>query len=161
MDTEQRPIAIQDTYGARFRHCWGCGADNEDGLHIKSYPSKDGNECVCHVTPPGQYTGGVPDKMFGGMIATVFDCHGTASAAWFAHNAKGLKLTEDTVIVRYVTAHLEIDFLKPVPMNTELKVTSSVEEIGERKVIVAMEMEAENIVRAKAKMVAVRVKDDI
>lgn len=37
-----KKIAIQDTYGDRFKHCWGCGSDNESGLHLKSYPSEDG-----------------------------------------------------------------------------------------------------------------------
>ncbi len=152
-------IAIQDTYGEKFQHCWGCGPKNEDGMHLKSYPTEDGSKCVCNVMPPEQYTGGVPDNLFGGMIAVIFDCHGTASAAWFFHRNKGLKLTEDTVIDRFITARLEIDFKKPVPMNKEITVTSIAEEIGERKVIVSMTMESDGIIRAEAKMVAVKVKE--
>lgn len=161
MTTEKKKIAIQETYGERFQHCWGCGPKNEEGLHLKSYPSEEGNKCVCKFMPSDQYTGGVPANLFGGMIAMMFDCHGTASAAWFAHKNKGLELTEDTVIDRFITARLEIDFKKPVPMNEEITVTSQVEEIGERKVIINMEMEAGEIVRAKARMVAVGVKDNM
>lgn len=156
-----RKIAIQDTYGDRFQHCWGCGPKNEQGLHLKSYPSDDGNKCICRFKPDSRYTGGVPANLFGGMIAVLFDCHGTASAAWFFHNHKGLKLTEDTVIGRFITARLEIDFKKPLSMNEEIRVISVLEEIGERKVIVNMEMEAGGLVRAKARMVAVGVKDDM
>lgn len=159
--TENKKIAIQDTYGERFKHCWGCGSKNDTGLHLKSYPSEDGNKCVCNVKPDDKYTGGVPNNLFGGMIAIIFDCHGTASAAWFSHNNKGLKLTEDTIIGRFITARLEIDFKKPLPIDEEITVTSTVEEIGERKVIVNMEMEAGRTVRAKARMVAVGVKDDM
>ncbi len=154
-------IAIQDTYGERFQHCWGCGPKNEDGMHIKSYPEGDGSECICHVTPPKEYTGGVPDNLFGGMIAVIFDCHGTASAAWFNHREKGLELTKDTVIERFITARLEIDFKKPVPMDNEVTVTAKLEEITEKKAIVLMEMEADGIIRAKARMVAVKVKDNM
>ncbi len=154
-------IAIQDTYCDRFRHCWGCGSENEDGMHLKSYPGEDGETCVCRVTPGKQFTGGVPDNLFGGMIAMIFDCHGTASAAWFMHKSKGLILTEDTVIRRFITARLEVDFKKPTPIDTEITVTSRLEEIGERKVIVKMEMEADGIIRAIARMVAVGVKDDM
>ena len=154
-------IAIQDTYGNRFQHCWGCGPQNEDGMHLKSYPSEDGEVCICRITPNKQFTGGVPDNLFGGMIAMIFDCHGTASAAWFAHNSKGLELTEDTVIGRFITARLEVDFKKPTPMDTEITVVSNLEEIGERKVIVNMEMKADGVIRAKARMVAVEVKDDM
>ncbi|MBQ2619287.1 MAG: thioesterase, partial [Oscillospiraceae bacterium] len=56
---------------------------------------------------------------------------------------------------------LEIDFKKPTPMDQEITVTARAEEIGARKVIVNMELEAGGIVRAKARMVAVGVKDDM
>lgn len=155
----EQEISIQDTYGQRFQNCFGCGSQNEAGLHIKSFPSKDGSECLCRFTPKQQYTGGVPANLYGGLIAMLFDCHGTASAAWFNHHQNGLTLETTTVITRYITGRLEIDFLSPVPMGTEITVTSIAEELGEKKVIVAMVMEADGKVRAKAKMIAVRVKD--
>lgn len=161
MTTKKKKIAIQDTYGERYQHCWGCGSKNEEGLHLKTYPNEDGDKCVCKFTPDDKYTGGVPANLFGGMIAVIFDCHGTASAAWFAHNNKGLELTEDTVIVRFVTAKLDLNFKKPLPMNEEITVTSTVEEIGERKVILNMEMEAGGFICSEARMVAVSVKDDM
>lgn len=159
--TTEKKIAVQDTYGERFRHCWGCGANNEAGLHLKTYPNEEGDKCIAIITPEDIYTGGVPNNLFGGMIAVLFDCHGTASAAWFAHKNKGLDLTEDTVIGRFITARLEVDFRKPLPINEEITITSSVEEIGERKVIVNMEMEAAGVVRAQARIIAVGVKDDM
>lgn len=155
----EKKIAIQETYGKRFQHCWGCGVKNDQGLHLKSYPSQDGNTCICHIVPEEMYTGGIPANLFGGMIAMIFDCHGTASAAWFAHKNKGLELTEDTIIGRFITARLEIDFKAPTPMGKELTIRSSLEELTERKVIVNMVMEAEGETRAKAKMIAVGVKD--
>ncbi len=97
-------IAIQDTYGDRFQYCWGCGAQNESGLNLKSYPSKDGKEVITKVKPGSVYTGGVPNNLFGGMIAMIFDCHGTASAAFLKHQARGLELTKETVIERFITA---------------------------------------------------------
>ena len=149
-------IAIQDKYEEKYQHCWGCGAKNETGLHLKSYPYGDGTECICRVTVPARYTGGVPDNMFGGMIAMIFDCHGTASAAWFAHNDKGLELTADSVIERYITARLEIDYKRPTPMDKEITVTSHLTELTDRKAVIEMEMESDGIIRAQARMVAVR-----
>lgn len=157
----EHKIAIQDTYGQRFQYCWGCGPKNEDGLHLKSFPSKDGSESVCRFTPENQYTGGVPANLYGGLIAMLFDCHGTASAAWFNHRNNGLVLDENTVITRYITGRLEIDFMSPTPMGKEITVTAKAEEIGERKIILNMVMESDGKVRAKAKMVAVRVKDNM
>lgn len=157
----QSSIAIQDTYGERFQYCWGCGPKNDQGLHLKSYPSKDGKTCTCKIIPDEKYTGGVPANLFGGMIATIFDCHGTASAAYFAHKSKGLDLKDDTIIGRFITARLEVDFKKPVPMDEEITVTSYLSELTERKAIVTMTMEVAGEVRAKAKMVAVAVKDNM
>ncbi|KJQ62587.1 acyl-CoA thioesterase [Streptococcus oralis] len=156
---ETRTIAIQDRYGERFQHCWGCGPKNDFGLHLKTYPSIDGKSCISRIKLENTYTGGVPSNVFGGMIATIFDCHGTASAAWFAHHQKGLELTESTVIGRFITARLEIDYLSPSPIEDEIVVTSTLEELGERKAIISMEMTVATKVRAKAKMVAVAVKD--
>lgn len=161
MSNEKKRIAVQDTYGERFQYCWGCGPKNEEGLHLHSYPSEDGSKCLCRFLPEKQYTGGVPANLYGGMIAMLFDCHGTASAAWFAHHKKGLTLQEDTVIGRFITARLEIDFKRPVPMNQWITITATPEEIGEKKVIVQMVMEADGMVRAKARMVAVGVKDNM
>ena len=156
---ETRTIAIQDRYGERFQHCWGCGPKNDLGLHLKTYPSIDGNSCISRIKLENAHTGGVPSNVFGGMIATIFDCHGTASAAWFAHHQKGLELTETTLIGRFITARLEIDYLSPSPIDDEIVVISTLEELGERKAIISMEMTVATKVRAKAKMVAVAVKD--
>ena len=158
---ETRTIAIQDRYGERFQHCWGCGPKNDLGLHLKTYPSLDGERCISRIKLENAYTGGVPSNVFGGMIATIFDCHGTASAAWFAHHKKGLELTETTLIGRFITARLEIDYLSPSPIDDEIVVISTLEELGERKAIISMEMTVAGKVRAKAKMVAVAVKDQM
>lgn len=159
MTLETRAIAVQDTYGERFQHCWGCGPKNDLGLHLKTYPSVEGTSCISRIKVDPQYTGGVPANLFGGMIAVIFDCHGTASAAWFSHHEKGLDLTAKTVIGRFITAHLEVDYLSPTPIDDEIIVTSTLEELGARKAIVNMEMIVAGKVRAKAKMVAVAVKD--
>ena len=159
MTLETRVIAVQDTYGERFQHCWGCGPKNDLGLHLKTYPSVEGRTCISRIKVDPQYTGGVPANLFGGMIAVIFDCHGTASAAWFSHHEKGLDLTAETVIGRFITAHLEVDYLSPTPIDDEIIVTSTLEELGARKAIVNMEMTVAGKVRAKAKMVAVAVKD--
>ena len=90
-----------------------------------------------------------------------FDCHGTASAAWFFHRAKGHSLTDGSSLKRFITARLEIDYKKPVPMGEEITVIAAADEIGERKVIVEMTLEAAGELRAKARMVAVAVKDNM
>lgn len=158
---ELKKIAIQDTYGERFRNCWGCGTENPSGLHLKSYPSEDGKTCYTEIIPDKVYTGGVPHNLFGGMIAMIFDCHGTASAAFFKLKEQGLDLNEDKIIGRFITARLEIDYKKPTPMGEVVKVIARPVEIGQRKVIVEMQMYAKDELRAQAKIVAVGVKDNM
>ena len=157
----EKDICIQDTYGERFQYCWGCGQKNDMGLHLKSFPSEDEKSVTAKIIPDKMYTGGVPQNLFGGMIAMIFDCHGTASAAYFSHKNKGLDLDENTVIERFITARLEVDFKKPTPMNEEILVSSNLVELGERKAIIEMEMTAKGEVRARAKMIAVKVKDNM
>lgn len=154
----QQQIAIQATYDEKYQYCWGCGPKNEAGLHLQSYPSETGT--VCHFQPEAYQTGGVPDKLFGGMIAVLFDCHGTASAAWFAHQALGFDLTPTTRIERFITARLEIDYKQPTPMAKPLTVTAQLESLTERKAIVTMTLLSAGQVCAEARMVAVRAKSD-
>ena len=91
-------IAIQDTYEERFAHCFGCGAKNEKGLHLKSYPNEEGDKCVLTFTPDECFTGGIPGNLYGGMTAMAFDCHGTASAAWFFHRSMSMKETKNGIL---------------------------------------------------------------
>lgn len=79
--------AIQDHYPAEFAHCYGCGPANPHGLHLKSH--LDGEGTVARATPDPMFSGGVPGNLYGGMIASLLDCHGTASAAAFACRARG------------------------------------------------------------------------
>lgn len=158
---ENRKIAIQETYGERFQHCWGCGVKNDNGLHLKSYPEDEGKVCVCNFKPNSAFTGGVPNNLFGGMIAVAFDCHGTASAAYFNHINQGLDFNEETVIQRFITARLEVDYRKPVPLELNLTIRAYPEEIGERKAIVKMDLLVDDTVYANSRIIAVKAKDDM
>ena len=117
------PTAFQDLYPDNYAHCYGCGRLNEHGLQIKSY--WDGEESVCHFTPHAYHTGGFPDYLYGGLIASLMDCHaaGTASAA--KARSEGRE-GEDQPLPRYVTASLKVDYLVPTPLDTVLEVRARV-----------------------------------
>jgi len=72
--------AFQDYYPDDLSHCYGCGRRNEHGLQIKSY--WDGEESVCIHQPKSCYMA-IPGMAYGGLIASLIDCHsmGTAAAA--------------------------------------------------------------------------------
>lgn len=150
------PIALQELYAPEYSHCFGCGQAHPTGLHLCSYLSDNGDETYCTVTPPDYYTGGVPHNLYGGAIAMFFDCHGTGSAAGFYMIHNGIEPSAEA-IERFVTAHLEVDYRTPTPMNIPLRIIARPSEIGERKVVMEMELYAGEKVTATAKMVAVRI----
>jgi len=77
---------IQDSYPDEFSHCYGCGRFNEQGLQIKSH--WDGEEAVCTFTPQ-PYHLGVSGYVYGGLIASLIDCHCIATAAAARYHAEG------------------------------------------------------------------------
>ncbi|HEM61758.1 MAG TPA: PaaI family thioesterase, partial [Chloroflexi bacterium] len=70
--------AFQDYYPDDLSHCYGCGRLNEYGHQIKSY--WDGEETVCTFLPEPYHTA-IPGFVYGGLIASLIDCHSTATAA--------------------------------------------------------------------------------
>ena len=149
--------AFQDYYPDHVSHCYGCGRLNEHGLQIKSY--WDGDETVCRFQPKLYHTA-IPGFVYGGLIASLIDCHstGTASAAAYraAHRAMG---TEPRL--RFVTASLKVDFLRPTPLgDPPLELRSRIQEVKERKVVMTTEVSVQGQVCARGEVVAVRVPDE-
>jgi len=70
--------AFQDYYPDGHNHCYGCGTRNTEGLKIKSF--WDGNETVAYFTPQSFHTS-FPGFVYGGLLASLVDCHCIASAA--------------------------------------------------------------------------------
>lgn len=120
--------AFQDQYPDDYAHCFGCGRLNPQGLHLKSY--WDGEESVCRHTPDGKYTGGYPGYLYGGLIASLIDCHSAGTAAAAKAREAGQPIS------RFVTASLKVDYHAPTPVNVELEIRGRVLEIKGRKVIV-------------------------
>lgn len=145
--------AFQDQYPDDYANCYGCGRNNPQGLHLKSY--WDGNETVCRFTPGTQYSGGFPGFVYGGLIASLMDCHGAGTAA----AAKARDSGEP--IGRFVTASLKVDYLKPTPQGTELEVRGTVVEIKGRKVTVDVSLRADGAVRAVGTVIMVQLPESV
>ncbi len=148
--------AFQDYYPDEFAHCYGCGRSNQEGLQIKSY--WDGEESVCHYTPKPYYSGGVPGYAYGGLIASLIDCHGAATASAAKLREEGYSLGERP-LSRFVAASLKVDYLKPTPLGTTLELRGRIIEIKGRKVIVSVTLSAEGKVCAKGEEILVQLKD--
>lgn len=149
--------AFQDYYPEFFSHCYGCGRINEHGLQIKSY--WDGDETVCTFTPRDYHTA-VPGYVYGGLIASLIDCHSTGTAAAAAYQAEGRGMDSDPPL-RFLTASLHVDYVRPTPLGVPLEVRANVKEIKGRKVIVSSTLSADGAVCARGEVVAVQVPDDL
>ncbi|MHC4418864.1 MAG: PaaI family thioesterase [Planctomycetota bacterium] len=144
--------AFQDFYPEALSHCYGCGRLNKHGLQIKSY--WDGQETVATFEPSPYHTG-IPGYVYGGLIASIIDCHciGTASAA--AYRSENRNMNTEPAL-RFVTASLHVDYLRPTPLGVQLEVRGQVREIKGRKVVVAATVLAEQEVCARGQVIAVQ-----
>ena len=149
--------AFQDYYPDNFSQCYGCGRLNDKGLQIKSY--WDGEETVCTFNPDEKYMA-IPGMVYGGLIASLIDCHSTGSAAAFATRAEGREMGSEPAI-RFLTAALHVDFKSPTPMGVALELRSKAKEIKPRKVIVTTVLTANGAICASGEVVAVRVPDAV
>lgn len=149
--------AVQDRYPEGQAQCYGCGRLNPEGLHLKTY--WDDGETVCRFTPDPHHKA-FPGIVYGGLIASLFDCHGigTASAEMERRRRaeRGETSARDEPPPRFVTASLQVDFVRPTPLGPELEIRARVREVGERKVVVDETLTVEGEVRARATVVAVR-----
>lgn len=148
-------LAVQDFYPDDFAHCYGCGRLNEDGLHVTT--RWDGEETVARFTPRPAHTA-VPGFVYGGLLASLVDCHAMGTAAAAALRSAGQDVGE-APSPRFVTGSLKLDFLKPTPLGPELEIRGRVVEQGERKVKVAATVSVGGEVTVKAEVLAVRMPD--
>jgi len=101
----------------------------------------------------------VPGHVFGGMVASLLDCHGTASAAAFAYREAGREMGDDGEFMRFVTASLKVEFLRPTPIGVELEIRGRLRSIEGRKVQVSLSLSAEGRACATAEMLAVQFRE--
>jgi len=144
--------AVQDFYPDDVAHCFGCGRLNREGHQLKTV--WEGDETVSRFTPESYHTA-IPGYVYGGLVASLLDCHGTGGAAAAMLREEGREIGEGEA-PRFVTASLQVDFLKPTPLGPELEVRGRVMEITDRKVILEETLSAEGVVTARGRVVAVR-----
>ena len=151
----QKPF--QDYYPDQWSHCYGCGRLNEHGLQIKSY--WDGDESVC-TFQPRPYHKAIPGFVYGGLIASLIDCHGTGTASAATYRNEKRPMGSEPA-ARFVTASLHVDYLHPTPIDTVLELRGRVKEITGRKVVVDISLSAKGEVTARGQVIAVQIPDQM
>ena len=147
---------VQDFYPDDLARCYGCGRLNEHGLHIRSY--WDGDQTVCRFRPRPFHTA-VPGYVYGGLIASLIDCHGTGSAALAAYRAQNREPGSDPPL-RFLTASLQVDYLEPTPIDVELEARGTIREVKGRKVVTEIVVLAGGRETARGRVVAVQAPED-
>lgn len=148
--------AFQEYYDDNTSHCYGCGRLNEQGLQIKTY--WDGEESVTVFRPKSHHIA-IPGYVYGGLIASLIDCHGTGTAAAAAYRQAGIPMDDPDVYFRYVTGSLHVDYLQPTPLGVDLTLRGEVSEIKGRKTVVRSVMYAAGVHEptARGEVVAIQV----
>jgi uncharacterized protein (TIGR00369 family) len=105
--THQEKPLLPLAHGA-LNHCFGCGLENRAGLRLKFFIDAD-NNVVCHLRLAARFAG-PPGHAHGGIIATLLD-----EAMSKSNRARGILA---------MTRHLEVDYLRPVPLGVPLTLTA-------------------------------------
>jgi len=90
-------------------YCFACGQDNPEGMHLKFVLDRERKRFVSRFRLSKRFTG-PPGYCHGGIIATILD----------DAMSKLNKLREMIA----ATSKLKIEYLKPVPLRTPLRVES-------------------------------------
>jgi len=149
--------AVQDFYPDELSYCYGCGRLNEHGHRVKSYWEGDGT--IARFTPM-PYHIAIPGYVYGGLIASLIDCHGTGTAALASYRAEGREPGTFPAF-RFVTASLQVDYLKPTPLGVELELKGKIVELKGRKVISEITLFARGEPTARGRVVAVQMPDNM
>ena len=150
--THSAAPALQDYYPEDVAHCYGCGRLNPHGLHLQT--RWDGEETVARFVPRPEHMA-MPGYVYGGLIASLIDCHAMGTAAAASERAQGREIGAGPA-PRFVTASLRIEYLAPTPHGPELEVRARAVEVGARKVLVQATVTANGVVTARGEVVAVR-----
>ena len=145
-------LSFQDQ--GSVRHCHGCGADNRDGLRIKSY--WEGDEAICTWQPEPHHCGGSKKIVNGGIIACLIDCHSLSLAIAQAYRNEGRPIGSRPEI-GYVTGNLNVSYLRPTPIDKPLHLRARIKRLEGRKVWVECTLSANGEVCATGEVLGVRV----
>src|SRR3984885_1076792 len=104
------------SHGAQ-NHCFGCGAANRTGLRLKFLVDEQ-QHVISRFKVPRRFEG-PPGYVHGGVIATLLD-----EAMSKANRQRGSVA---------MTRQMEVEYLRPVPLNTPIRITAQHRSAAGRK----------------------------
>jgi hypothetical protein len=101
--------------------CYGCGPDNIHGLRLKSYWR--GDIAIAHFIPQPFHCAGQPDIVYGGLLASLIDCHSCNFAIAHHYALEKREIGSDPKIF-CVTAQLNVSYRKPVMIDKPIELVA-------------------------------------
>ncbi|MBN1277213.1 MAG: PaaI family thioesterase [Deltaproteobacteria bacterium] len=149
--------AFQDYYPDNLSSCYGCGRLNSHGLQIKSY--WDGDDTVA-IFYPRPYHTAIPGYVYGGLIASLIDCHGTGTASAAAYRNEGREMDTEPPL-RFLTASLQVDYMQPAPIGVPLEIRGRIKDLKGRKAVVNITVSAGGKMCARGQVIAVQMPEHL
>jgi len=115
--SETVPLQDRLHQAAPIRQCYGCGADNQNGLKVKSF--LEGDEGVSKWRGQKHHCS-YPGFLNGGIACTLIDCHSAWTAFALECKNQSLDMGQDANLPTGWTRALTVEFLKPVELDQEL-----------------------------------------
>ena len=125
--------------------CFGCGPANDRGLGLRSYDRPDG--VTASFTPSPEHDNGL-GYLNGGIISTLLDCH-SAAAVLHVADVRGWGPLPGAALA-YVTAGLDVRYLRPAPLAEPVTLVAVVTEPGEDAMTVDVQLHWDGRPRAAA-----------
>ena len=109
---ERHPQAPEpgDVVASHYRWCVGCGADHPAGLHMQVVAGE--GMSMLSTLEVGEFHQGAPGLAHGGIIATAMD--------------EAMGVLNRLLLVPAVTVHLEVDYVRPVPVGSVLRISTRI-----------------------------------
>lgn len=104
--------------GSHYDHCFGCGPSQPHGLHLQARAGEGVTVTAEFTVSPDHQ--GAPGLAHGGVLASALD-DALGALNWMMH-------------VISVTARLETDYVRPVPVGTVLHLDARAEAVQGRKI---------------------------
>lgn len=140
---EQPPPHGDDTIRplpSHYDFCFGCGSGHPTGLHLQM--AGGGNRVEGHFVVTEHHQG-APGLAHGGVIAAAMD--------------EGMGFVLYLLATPAVTAHIEVDFRRPVPVGSRLELAGVIDRVEDRKIWVTMTGSVDGVVAVESKALFLKV----
>lgn len=142
---------LQDVYPDAFRHCFGCGKDNPQGLQLACW--QDGDDVVSQWHPLSHLEG-PSAALHGGITAVLMDEVGSAAAFVEIYRRRG-EVVGTAPAPFFVTANLNVDYLRPIPIDAQVTLRARAtnrDEVQSRKIWVTCDLIVSEHVAAQGRL---------